>query len=89
MTESTVLQIGQEAAKMLAMLAGPMLLVSLVVGLGISIFQAVTQINEMTLSFVPKLIAIFVALFLLGPWLITKMTGYTVGLLDALPALGR
>ena len=64
-----------------------MLLAALVVGLIISVFQAATQINEMTLSFIPKLIAIFGALLVSGPWLITLMTDYMRRLITSIPTL--
>lgn len=89
MTQSMVMQLGQEAARMTLLMAGPILGVSLLVGLAISIFQAVTQINEMTLSFVPKLLAIFGLMFFIGPWLISQMTGFTSRLLQNLPSLVR
>jgi flagellar biosynthesis protein FliQ len=85
MTQTAILQLGQDAAKMILLIAGPLLGISLIVGLAISIFQAVTQINEMTLSFVPKLLAMFAAMFFLGPWLISKMSSYTIGIFDGLP----
>jgi flagellar biosynthesis protein FliQ len=72
-----IVGLGQEAVLMMVFLAGPLLLVSLVVGLLVSIFQAVTQVNEMTLTFVPKVIAIFVVLILLGPWMLQMLLGYT------------
>jgi flagellar biosynthetic protein FliQ len=68
-------------------MAGPMLIVVLVVGLGISIFQAATQINEMTLSFIPKLLAMGITVVLLGPWLINNMVDYMQGLLRGIPGL--
>ncbi|OGO39682.1 MAG: EscS/YscS/HrcS family type III secretion system export apparatus protein [Chloroflexi bacterium RBG_16_57_9] len=89
MDQATVLQLGREAALMMLTLATPLLGVSLVVGLGISLFQAVTQINEMTLSYVPKLLAIGVVLALLAPWMLNQMIRYMSGILNALPALAR
>jgi len=68
-------------------MAGPLLLVTLTVGLLISVFQAATQINEMTLSFIPKLLAMFGMLVLLGPWLIGLMVDYIRQLLGQLPGL--
>jgi flagellar biosynthetic protein FliQ len=62
---------------MMVLLAGPLLAVSLVVGLVVSIFQAVTQVNEMTLTFVPKVIAIFAVLIVLGPWMLQMLLSYT------------
>jgi flagellar biosynthetic protein FliQ len=75
------------AMKIALIMAGPLLLVTLVVGLVISIFQAATQINEMTLSFIPKLLAVGVALVLLGPWLISTMVDYMHQLFTSIPGL--
>lgn len=68
-------------------MAGPILIVTLVVGLTISVFQAATQINEMTLSFIPKLLAVGIALVLLGPWLIGEMVDYLRTLFQSIPNL--
>jgi|AMFO01.1.fsa_nt_gi flagellar biosynthetic protein FliQ len=87
MTDSMVLQLWRDAAVMMLMLAAPLLGVSLVVGLIVSIFQAMTQINEMTLTYVPKLVAIGLVLALLGPWMLTQMLRYLTGILNSLPAL--
>jgi len=75
------------ALKLALIMAGPMLIVVLVVGLGISIFQAATQINEMTLSFIPKLLAMGITVVLLGPWLINTMVDYMQNLLRGIPGL--
>ncbi len=75
------------AMKIALSLAGPLLLVTLVVGLLISIFQAATQINEMTLSFIPKLLAVGLAVVLLGPWLISTMVDYIHELFSQIPGL--
>ena len=77
MTQELIIGLGQQAVVMMVLLAGPLLAVSLVVGLVVSIFQAVTQVNEMTLTFVPKVIAIFGVLILLGPWMLQMLLGYT------------
>jgi flagellar biosynthetic protein FliQ len=71
------------------MMAAPLLGVMLVVGIAISIFQAVTQINEMTLTFVPKVLAVFVVLVVFGPWMLSTMIGFTTRLFDYLPELVR
>jgi flagellar biosynthetic protein FliQ len=76
MTPPTVIEIGRKALELTLLMSAPLFLAALVTGLIISIFQAATQINEMTLSFVPKLVAIFVTLMLAGPWMITLMTDY-------------
>ncbi|MBY0452417.1 MAG: flagellar biosynthesis protein FliQ, partial [Bdellovibrionaceae bacterium] len=70
MNEEVVIQLGQEALKTLAMLSAPLLLSTLVIGLIISIFQALTQINENTLTFVPKMAVIALILIGLGPWML-------------------
>jgi len=75
------------AMKVALIMAGPILLVTLAVGLFISIFQAATQINEMTLSFIPKLLAVGAALVLLGPWLISTMVDYMTLLFSQIPGM--
>lgn len=87
MSELTVLELGRNTLAMTAMLAAPMLLAALAVGLVISIFQALTQINEQTLAFVPKILAVFGALAIAGPWLLNQLLGYTVNLFEMLPSL--
>ena len=77
MTPESVVEIGQYAMKTVVLLAGPMLLAGMVVGLVISIFQAATQINEMTMTFVPKILAVFVVLIITLPWTIQQMTAFT------------
>jgi len=75
------------AMKTALFMAGPLLLVTLIVGLLISIFQAATQINEMTLSFIPKLLAVAVTLTVIGPWLISTMVDYVQHVLTRIPSL--
>ncbi|WP_298017633.1 flagellar biosynthesis protein FliQ [Castellaniella sp.] len=87
MTPEAVMSMTYQALRVALVMAGPLLLVTLLVGLLISIFQAATQINEMTLSFIPKLLAVGAALVLLGPWLITTMVDYIRTLLDSIPGL--
>ena len=87
MTPTTVIEIGRGAVELTLMISAPLFLAALVTGLVISIFQAATQINESTLSFVPKLVAIFVTLILAGPWMITLMTDYMRRLYEAIPSL--
>ncbi|NYT79028.1 flagellar biosynthesis protein FliQ [Alcaligenaceae bacterium] len=87
MTDETVMAMTYLAMKIALSLAGPLLLVTLVVGLLISIFQAATQINEMTLSFIPKLLAVGLAVVLLGPWLISTMVDYIHELFSQIPGL--
>lgn len=85
MTENQVLYLAKEAIGTGLLVGAPVLVVSLLVGLIISIFQAMTQIQEQTLSFIPKIIAIAVVLVLLGPWMLEIMTNYTINLFSELP----
>ena len=85
MTESFVMTLGRDALMMTLLLGAPMLGVSLVVGLVVSLFQAVTQINEMTLTFVPKLLAVTLVFILLGLWMLQQIIHFTVRLFEMLP----
>ncbi|MGY6273530.1 flagellar biosynthesis protein FliQ [Achromobacter denitrificans] len=87
MTAETVMTMTYQAMKIVLAMAGPLLLATLIVGLVISIFQAATQINEMTLSFIPKLLAMCGVLVLLGPWLIGVMVDYIRQLIGQIPML--
>ena len=87
MTPQTVMALGQGALEMTLMVSAPLLLAALIVGLIVSVFQAATQINEMTLSFIPKLVAIFAALLISGPWIITMLTDYMRRLFGSIPTL--
>jgi flagellar biosynthetic protein FliQ len=87
MTPETVMTIGSRALEITLMLAAPLLLVALLTGLVVSAFQAATQINEMTLSFIPKLIAISVALTIAGPWMLKVLVSYTRELFESIPSL--
>lgn len=89
MNELAALEIGRNAIQMSLMLAAPMLIVAMIVGLVIGVVQALTQINEVTLSFVPKILAVFAALAIAGPWLISTMLTYTVDLFNSLPGMVR
>ncbi len=89
MTEELVIHLGQEALKTTAMLAAPLLLTTLVVGLAVSIFQALTQINEATLTFVPKMIIIALVLVLAGPWMLDVISQYTVNLFENMATMVR
>jgi flagellar biosynthetic protein FliQ len=77
MNEGIILDLFTETIVTILMLSAPVLLISLIVGFIISVFQATTQIQEQTLSFVPKIIAIFLSLIIFGPWMITVMVEYT------------
>ncbi|HLF96341.1 MAG TPA: flagellar biosynthesis protein FliQ [Methylococcaceae bacterium] len=87
MTPDTVNAIGQQALLVATQLAAPILLSSLAIGLVIAVFQAATQINEMTLTFVPKLIIIGVVLVVAGPWMLGVLVDYTRELIRSIPAL--
>lgn len=89
MGDDVVLQIGQEALKTIAMLSAPLLISTLIVGLIVSIFQALTQINEATLTFVPKMIVIAIVLVLIGPWMLDTMKSYTINLFDSISTVVR
>ncbi len=85
MNAQTVLTMGQEALLMLLMVAAPVLGAALVVGLLVSLFQAVTQINEATLAFVPKLLAVVAVLAIAGPWMLTMLVEYIRRTIEAIP----
>ena len=87
MTPSTVIEIGRVAIEVTLLVSMPMFLAALVTGLVVSIFQAATQINEMTLTFVPKLIAMFVTLVVAGPWMLTVLTDYMRRLFESIPGM--
>lgn len=85
MNSQTVLNLGQNALEVMLLISGPLLLVALIVGLLVSILQAATQINEMTLSFIPKILGIFATLLLLGPWMLSTLVDYTQRLIMNIP----
>ena len=85
MTPESVVTIGQHALTVMLLLAAPLLLTSLVVGLIVSVLQAATQINEMTLSFIPKLLGTMVALVVAGPWMLTFFVDYVRRLFESIP----
>jgi len=87
MTPGTVMEIGRQAIEVTLLISAPTLLTALAVGLVISIFQAATQINESTLQFVPKLVAMFVVLILLGPWMLQYLIDYIQRLFGSIPQL--
>ena len=89
MTESMIMTLAHDALMMALMLGLPILAVCLVVGLVVSLFQAVTQINEMTLSFVPKLIGVGAVVLILGPWMLQQIVRFTVQLIDLIPTMVR
>lgn len=87
MTPTTVVAIGRGAIEITLMISAPLFIAALLTGLVVSIFQAATQINEATLSFVPKLVVIFITLVIAGPWMITMMTDYMRRLFESIPGL--
>ena len=87
MTPETVLTIAQQALTVASMLAAPLLLGALATGLFIGVLQAATQINEMTLSFIPKLLALVLTLVLAGPWMLREIMFFTTNLIGSIPAL--
>lgn len=87
MTPQLVVTIGREALIAVLMVASPMLAFALVVGLSIAIFQAVTQINEMTLTFIPKILAVAAALLIFLPWMINQLTDFTRHMFELIPTL--
>lgn len=89
MTPETVMTIATNAMKMTLILSGPLLLVALVAGLIVSLFQAATQINEMTLSFIPKLLALFITMVLIGPWMINTFVDYMREVFESIPGLAH
>ncbi len=89
MTEQTVIHLARQTVELTLMLSAPMLLAGLVIGLLISIFQAVTQIQEMTLTFVPKIVAVMVALLLTFPWMMKKLLEFTQNLILNIPGFIR
>jgi flagellar biosynthetic protein FliQ len=87
MTPTTVVALGREALYIAILVAAPMFLAALLTGLIVSILQAATQINEATLSFVPKLVIMFSTLVLAGPWMITLLTDYIRRLYESIPSV--
>jgi flagellar biosynthetic protein FliQ len=87
MDADVVMELGRQTLWITVLLSAPILVVSLVVGLLIAMFQAATQINEMTLSFVPKLLAVAVVIAWAGPWMIGLLTDFTTQLMDRIPGL--
>ncbi len=87
MTPEMVTTIGQQALWVTMMLAAPLLLSALTVGLLVGMFQAATQINEMTMSFIPKLLVLGTAMVVAGPWMLNVITSYTRQLIEQIPSL--
>lgn len=87
MTPEVVMNMAYQGMRVTLLLAGPLLLTALATGLLVSLFQAATQINEMTLSFIPKILGVFAVLVLTGPWLLKLITDYTRELFTNIPQL--
>jgi flagellar biosynthetic protein FliQ len=87
MSPESVITLTTQALQILVLVSAPPLLTALVVGLLVSVFQAATQINEMTLSFIPKLLAMFVVLVIAGPWMLTLMVDFTQRIFGAIPQM--
>ncbi len=87
MTPEVVMDIGRQAVEMTLMLSAPLLLAALVIGLIVSIFQAATQINEQTLSFIPKLVGMLLILVLAGPWMLQIIVDYVRRLFESIPQI--
>jgi flagellar biosynthetic protein FliQ len=87
MNQDTVVNLASQAMSLALKVAGPLLLVALVIGLLISVFQAVTQIQEQSLSLIPKLAGVAVVIILLGPWMLGQLVSYTTALYTAIPTM--
>jgi len=87
MESALVVDIGRQALTVVLLIAGPLLLAGLLVGLLVGVFQAVTQIHEMTLTFIPKILAIIGMLFFMLPWMILKLVNFVVNLFNSIPSL--
>ncbi len=85
MTQEFVLSFAQETFKLTILISAPMLLMGLVAGLAVSIFQAVTSINEMTLTFIPKILAVFLSILMFFPWILKMIVGFTQNIIMNLP----
>jgi len=87
MSPEVAVDICRKAIQTILLASAPMLLIGMAIGLLVSIFQAATQINEQTLSFVPKIVAVFLTILLFGPWLIKILTVFTIGLFETMVTL--
>jgi flagellar biosynthetic protein FliQ len=82
-------ELGRQALLIAFLVAAPMLITGLVVGIAISVLQAATQVQEQTLTFIPKILAMMAALFIFLPWMLTTVTGFTTSLIESMPGLLR
>ena len=87
MNSTAVINLMSEALQLTLLVSAPLLLTALIVGLVVSVFQAATQINEMTLSFIPKLVGVFVAIVICGPWILQLLIDYTQRLFSGIPGM--
>lgn len=87
MDQDTVVHLAQQAMELAMKVGGPLLVVGLVVGVVVSVFQAITQIQEQSLSFIPKIVATAVVIVVAGPWMLNQLLGYTEELFRSIPAL--
>ena len=87
MNQDTVVNLASQAMSLALKIAGPLLLVALVIGLVISVFQAVTQIQEQSLSLIPKIAGVAVVILVLGPWMLGQIVSYTTALYTAIPTM--
>lgn len=87
MTPESVMTLGRTALEMTILVSAPVLLVTLIIGLVVSVFQAATQINDPSLSFIPKVLAVLITFALAGPWMLTVMTDYMRRVLTGLPGI--
>jgi flagellar biosynthetic protein FliQ len=89
MTPEAVIHIGRKAVETVLLTSAPMLLAAMVVGLLISIFQAATQINEQTMTFIPKIVAVFVTLLIFGPWIMNLLVTFTTEIILQIATVGQ
>jgi flagellar biosynthetic protein FliQ len=89
MGPETVIEIGRKALQTVLLTSAPMLIAALVIGLIISIFQAATQINEQTMTFIPKIVAVFVTLLIFGPWIMELLITFTTGIISQMATVGQ
>ncbi|NLX19572.1 MAG: flagellar biosynthesis protein FliQ [Desulfobulbus sp.] len=89
MNPESVIHIGKTAVQTILLTAAPMLIAAMVIGLVISIFQAATQINEQTMTFIPKIVAVFITLLIFGPWIMDMLVTFTTGIITQIASVGR
>jgi flagellar biosynthesis protein FliQ len=89
MTPEAVIHIGKKAVETVLLTSAPMLIAAMVIGLVVSIFQAATQINEQTMTFIPKIVGVFVTLLIFGPWIMELLVTFTTGIITQIATVGR